>query len=42
MLSYFVDRAPTFHVDSIHSMGCLVCMFVKFLETKIQFILRIF
>ena len=27
----FVDRAPTFQVDSIYYTGCLVCTFVNFL-----------
>ena len=29
VVSRFVDRAPTLHVDSIHYTGCLVRTFVK-------------
>ena len=30
-LKCFVNRAPTFHVDSIYYTECLVCTFVIFL-----------
>ena len=41
-LRHFVDRAPTFQVDSIYHMGWLVCTFVNFLTKEIQFILKVF